>query len=503
MLSIPFILDGQALTGYTVKNDTTYFIFDERDYGAQNVDLVTVTGTFRSWSQVMDDPVYNLSKAGDHIWVLPFHNPSNKLIPPGAEFKFRINDGIWMDPPTGAPNARGGNLVFLHDVLIPTLKAEITSAGTIWIKTSGFKRSLQAKDYLLHDAEGNEIGISEVLPNTAGEALLRPAKTIDKRRVYYLTIPDHNLRSWCSFDGWFRHMYSDKELGANINEDGSQTVFRIFSPRADKVILYLYKGANDENAYSTIEMKADPNMVWEATVQGNLKGTFYDFTVHGPDDPGNHFYDSLPKHISDPYARVNMEAWGKSMVWERTIPATPLKDGIPPMQDVIAYEVHVQDFTDRLPVDESIKGTFDAMVVPGLKNSRGEKIGFDHLLDLGINTVHLMPVQEFMHHPDDVWKASFKDDPYMIDQGIAEENYQWGYRTSHALAIENKFRNRKTDPGEERNQFRNLVQAFHDNGIAVIVDIVPNHTAEDMDGNWFMHMNVLDKIIKVVKDVNV
>jgi pullulanase/glycogen debranching enzyme len=289
-------------------------------------------------------------------------------------------------------------------------------------------------------------------------------------------------------------MYSTKEMGANISDDGSTTVFRIFSPRADKVVLYLYKNSNDKKAYKEIEMEPDQDMVWEVIETGNLKGVFYDFTVHGPEDPGNHFYETLPKHISDPYARVNMDAWGKSMVWERTTPATPLKNGIPKLEDVIAYEVHVQDFTDLLPVDDDIKGTFPAMIKKGLKNSRGEKIGFDHLTDLGINTVHLMPIQEYMHHPDDIWKESFKDDPYMIDQGIAEENYQWGYRTSHAFAIENKYRKKGSPHGEERNQLRDLVQAFHDEDIAVIVDIVPNHTAEDMDGTWNFHMNVLDKI---------
>ncbi len=103
------------------------------------------------------------------------------------------------------------------------------------------------------------------------------------------------------------------------------------------------------------------------------------------------------------------------------------------MEDVIAYEVHIQDFTDLLPVEDKFKGTFNAMVTPGLKNSQGQKIGFDYLVDLGINTVHLMPVQEYLHFPDDDWKSSFKDDPYMIEQGISEENYQWGYRTSHCF----------------------------------------------------------------------
>jgi pullulanase/glycogen debranching enzyme len=258
--------------------------------------------------------------------------------------------------------------------------------------------------------------------------------------------------------------------------------------------LYLYKKSDDTVAYEEIEMIADDNMVWEAELTGNLNGVYYDFTVHGSNDPGNHFYESMPKHISDPYARVNMDSWGKSMVWERTLPATPLINGIPRMEDVIAYEVHVQDFTDLLPVPNTEKGTFPAMHKSGLKNINGHKIGFDYLKDLGINTLHLMPVQEFMHHPDDLWKKSFQDDPFMIENGVADENYHWGYRTSHCFAIENKFRKKGTAPGEERNQFRDLVQSYHDAGIAVIIDIVPNHTAEDMDGNWFFHFNVLDKL---------
>ena len=164
------------------------------------------------------------------------------------------------------------------------------------------------------------------------------------------------------------------------------------------------------------------------------------------------------------------------------------------MEDVIAYEVHVQDFTDQLPVPDNLKGTFKGMITPGLKNKRGEKIGFDYLLDLGINVLHLMPVQEYLHYPTEDWKASFKDDPYMISQGVSEENYQWGYRTAFAMAVESRYRTKGTEPGTERDEFRDLVQAFHDNDIAVIIDIVPNHTAENMDGNsWFFNFNALDK----------
>jgi pullulanase/glycogen debranching enzyme len=241
-------------------------------------------------------------------------------------------------------------------------------------------------------------------------------------------------------------------------------------------------------------MEKDNVGVWEAFLDGDLHGTYYDFTVHGPDDPGNYFFETHPVHISDPYARVNVDAFGRSRVWRRTTPATPLENGIPPMKDVVAYEVHVQDFTDLLPIADDLKGTIAAMTVPGLTNSRGEKIGFDYLLDLGINVVHLMPVQEFLHYPDSVWREAFEDDPYMIEQGVNLENYQWGYRTTHAFAVETKFRRKGTEHGAQRDQFRDLVQAFHNHGIAVIVDFVFNHTGENMDGQHFLlNFNVLDQ----------
>lgn len=491
---LPLTVFGQNISGYYVSGDSTFFTFRESDYQVSNVDHVVVTGSFRNWSQDMADPKWGLTRTSEKSWTLGIENPEFKNIPPGSGFKFRINEGQWMSPPENITNEKGGNLIFMHNMTPIYLKAEIKNNQAIWLKTSGFKNTCNPEDYKLTDSKGKETKIASILPNTASQALLTPSIPVDKRKIYYLENIKESIKTWCSFDGWFREMYSPKTLGANISDDGTSTIFRIFSPRAEMIKLYLYNSASDTSSYQIYNMIPDENMVWEIVAPGNLKGTFYDFTIHGADEPGNHFYETLPKHISDPYARVNMDAWGRSMVWEKTDPASPLINGIPKIEDVIAYEVHIQDFTDQLPLDNNLKGTFTGMIKPGLKNSLGEKIGFDHIIDLGINTVHLMPIQEFMHHPDEIWKESFGADQYMIEQGISEENYQWGYRTSHAFAIENKYREKDTDPGQERNQFRDLVQAFHDKDIAVIVDLVPNHTAEDMDGNWFFHMNVLDKL---------
>ena len=104
-----------------------------------------------------------------------------------------------------------------------------------------------------------------------------------------------------------------------------------------------------------------------------------------------------------------------------------------------------------------------------------------------------MPVQEYLHYPDDEWREAFEDDDFARDMGIDRENYQWGYRTTHAFAVESRFRSRDEAPGEEREQFKALVRAFHERGIAVVIDVVPNHTGENMDDrHLLLNFNVLD-----------
>ncbi len=375
------------------------------------------------------------------------------------------------------------------------LRAEIHGPGAIRFSLSGVERPPGASAYRLTDGEGREIPIAEVVPNTASQSLVVPEVALDPMRVHYLEIPGMGLRTLVRRDPLFRNLYSSKPLGALVSEDGAETTFRIFSPRAHAVRLHLYRDKDDAPgaALRVVEMARDEDGVWEATEAGDLHGTWYDFTVHGPADPGNWFYETHPVHVSDPYALVNDDAWGRSRVWRDSAPPPPVVGSRPPMEDVVAYEVHVQDFTDLLPVGDAETGTLPAMARTGLVNAHGESIGFDYLVDLGVNVVHLMPVQEYLHYPDVEWQAAFADDPFAQAMGIDRENYQWGYRTTHAFAVESRFRSRDAEPGAEREQFKALVRAFHQRGISVIIDVVPNHTGENMDGrHLLLNFNALD-----------
>ena len=479
----------QNRQGYAIFGDKLTFIFDENLYNVKPT-KVFVTGEFRNWDAATDKQEWALKKTGEQ-WLLTINNADFETVKPNTKFKFRINAGEWLEPPAASPNQKGGDLVFMMANDLVPLKAELKSENLIWAEIN-VNRPLKPSAYRITDTQGQVIEVAGVLPNGAATTLITPAEPLDKKRVYFLEMPDQGLKVHCSFDGWFRETFSTKELGANIKN--GKTSVRLFAPRASMVKLYLYKGKDDTEAYQTVDMKEDDQGVWEAFFEEDLHGVYYDFTIHGADDPGNHFFETNPIHINDPYARVSDDTWGKARIWRKTRPATPLANGIPKLEDVIAYEVHVQDFTDNLPLPEKHLGRLAGMTTTGLRNKAGQKIGFDYLLDLGINVIHLMPVQEYVHYPSDDWKASFKDDAYMISQGVSEENYQWGYRTSFAMAVEARFRTKGEEPGKERDEFRDLVQAFHDQGIAVIIDIVPNHTAENMDGNfWYFNFNAIDK----------
>jgi len=483
---------SEKTQGFKKVGNITVFVFDEQIY-SKKPNRVVVEGTFRNWDHNMDDPAWQLKKSENDkgLWILE----TAENIAPGSEFKFRIDDGQWMTAPESAENEKGGNLTYGSISDIKNLKAEILNSKRINARFTGkdIFLSYDPKDYRLFDARGLEIAISNVFYLGPNEIWIRPSKDLDIGRIYYFSSMKHNLKSLCRYDGWFRASYSDKELGAFYDRKTNKTWLRLFAPRANMVKVYLYKSP-EEKYYKQTQLNKDEDGVWEISLTGNLNGTYYDYTVHGPDDPGNHFYETNPVHITDPYSRVSVDTWGPSRIWPKVKPPRAVKSGIPAMQDVIAYEVHVQDFTNTLPIEEKLKGTFTGFATKGLVNSIGQKIGIDHLIELGINVVHLQPIQEYMHYPDEDWRNAFEKDPYMIEQGVSKENYQWGYRTSHAMAIESRFREKGSEWGAQNEQFNKMVQTLHDADIAVIVDLVFNHSAERMDGRMdYFNFSVLDK----------
>lgn len=109
-----------------------------------------------------------------------------------------------------------------------------------------------------------------------------------------------------------------------------------------RLCLYHDANATPAEALRVVEVANDADGVWEASVAGDLHGTWYDFTVHGPAGPGNWFYETHPVRISDPYGLVSDGALEKSRVWRDGPPPPPMAGGRPRMEDVVTYEVHAR-----------------------------------------------------------------------------------------------------------------------------------------------------------------
>jgi hypothetical protein len=236
-------MKAQNASGYSYQNDTLSFIFDEITYKENAVKNVVVTGSFSNWSQDMGDKKWQLIKEKNGIWTKKVYNPNFEMIKTNTSFKFRINDGKWLEPPANASNTDGGNLIFMKGIEPLSLSATLLSDDQIKITIKGIKKEYNftatVNDFILNDAKGNLIPIAELRfdidatsksqnqPNSEVIILVKPKNLIDKRRVYYIEMPSMKQKTLVTYDGWFKNLKSDKELGANLSSDGKKTNFRI------------------------------------------------------------------------------------------------------------------------------------------------------------------------------------------------------------------------------------------------------------------------------------
>ena len=250
------------------------------------------------------------------------------------------------------------------------------------------------------------------------------------------------------------YTYNGDDLGAVIQADGS-TTFKVWAPTASKVVLNLYEAGNGGKAFSSVEMDKKAWGVWESN-QPVGHGTYYTYTVT----------TALgTNETTDPYAKalgVNGER-GMVIDLDSTDPAgfgeDAFYDNLETYQDAIIWEVHVRDFSNTI-ADSKYPGKYLAFTETGLRNASGEAVGVDYLVDLGITHVHLQPVYDYATVKEDSTAAQFN----------------WGYDPKNYNAPEGSY---STDPyhGEVRvNEFKQMVQALHAQGIGVIMDVVYNHT---------------------------
>ena len=264
-------------------------------------------------------------------------------------------------------------------------------------------------------------------------------------------------------------------LGASY--DGAGTNFAVFSEAADRIELVLL---HDDGSETAVELRETDAFVRHAYLPGVMPGQRYGFRVHGPYAPERGQRCNSAKLLLDPYARAvsGKIKWGEEVYGYHfgspekrndldSAPHTMTSVVVNPYFDwgddrrprtdyhrTVIYEAHVKGLTMLHPaLPEELRGTYAALAHPAI---------LEHLTELGITTLELMPVHQFVN------------DHRLADAGLA--NY-WGYNTIGFFAPHNAYAS-WGDRGQQVLEFKSAVRALHQAGIEVILDVVYNHTAE-------------------------
>ena len=229
------------------------------------------------------------------------------------------------------------------------------------------------------------------------------------------------------------------------------TTFQLFAPTtAKRVVVRIYNDGIGGRPVKTVKMKLAGD-VWQATVKGNLLGKFYTFDMGKGECPG-----VFAKAVG-----VNGQR-GAIVNLVKTDPEDWCCDAHPVIKspvDLVVYEMHHRDFSIARP-DAKYPGKFLALTEPW---------AIDHLKALGVNAVHILPSYDYGS---------------VDETRLNTPQYNWGYDPVNYNVPEGGYSTNPYDPACRILEFKQMVQALHNAGIAVVLDVVYNHTY-DIDHSNF------------------
>lgn len=257
--------------------------------------------------------------------------------------------------------------------------------------------------------------------------------------------------------------YEGDDLGAVYAKES--TKFKVWAPTASEVSLNLYEEGDGDNLLESIPMQADDRGIWGCEKQGDLNGTYYTYSVK--------IGDTVNETV-DLYARSTGVNGNRGMILDldATDPEGFENDVRPAFvnaTDAVIYELHIRDLSSDPSSGIQNTGKFLGLTEKGTVNSEGLATGLDHMKDLGITHVQILPSYDYA-----------TVDESKLDQA----QFNWGYDPKNYNVPEGSY---STDPyhGEVRvKEMKQMVQTLHENGIRVIMDVVYNHTY-NTEESWF------------------
>ena len=265
--------------------------------------------------------------------------------------------------------------------------------------------------------------------------------------------------------------YNGDDLGAAYTKGA--TTFKVWSPTADRVQVLIYATGSDEEDgskyISSNEMTYDEkNGVWSATVKGDLLNKYYTYNV---------FTGKKSKETVDIYAKAAGVNGNRGMIVDlaATNPDDWDKDkhvSVDNQSQAIVWEVNVKDFSNDPASGISAKnrGKYLAFTENNTTvNASGTSTtGMAYLKELGVNYVQFLPIFDFGS----------------VDEASKEDQFNWGYDPKNYNVPEGSYSSNPYDGNVRINEVKQMVQAIHNNGMGVVMDVVFNHTYEGAR-SWF------------------
>jgi len=264
--------------------------------------------------------------------------------------------------------------------------------------------------------------------------------------------------------------------------DGEGVNFAIFSEHATGVELCLFDHPDDPKESARVPVRERTDLIWHCYLPDARPGHLYGYRVHGPYEPANGHRFNPNKLLLDPYAKAishtvewddlllgylvgdeehdgSFDERDSAPVMPKSVvinPAFEWGDDRPPKvpwNRTIIYEAHVRGMTMLHPeIPDELRGTYLGMAQDPI---------IDHLVALGVTALELMPVHQFV------------SERAVVRRGL--RNY-WGYNSIAFLAPDVRYATGGL--GQQVDEFKSMVKAYHRSGIEVILDVVYNHTGE-------------------------
>ncbi len=421
------------------------------------------------WDDSDKKPGFELRPAGEDAFGTFYELDLDSAGLSGKAAGFLPRKGNWEDkdaPDRVMPSARQGEVYLLEgDPKVydspPAVSTAVTGA---WLDAPGVVRAaftrpvgrvfLESQNFVLE--RGTET-LKPVSAEPLGGEYSRAARFVFKnfappymavnRGEYALRSADYGpvtLRLGdVVYDPYF---YTTEKMG--LSGDPARPVFRLFAPYAEKAEMLVYDGAASARP-AVYELSPEGHGVWGKDFGFSLEGKSYRIRTEE---------DGKIREGLDPYAACVTADDGRALVLRDTTPvsAGPSFD----RSEAIVYEVHLRDLTMDPHSGVKLKGKYLGAAESGTRDTEfpGIETGLDHIKELGVNAVHILPVQDF-------------------ENGDSTTVYNWGYMPVNYNSPEGSY---STDPlnGSRVRELKEMIDAFHRKGLKVIMDVVYNHTAE-------------------------